>query len=406
MPQYTQKTKYVVADTYKVTPTPKEIKRVETDTYKVAPTPKVTSKPKKTKHVVADTRKVAPKPKKTKHVVADTHKVTPKPKKSRLKKLGKTCLALVLVLIIATPVYVWLKLDKMEYVTPQEISQGMGVSFDISRENYLGMSGANAMNITIPQGDIYTDKKVVNILLLGTDERSEEYSEARSDSMMILSINKRDNTWKVVSLERAMGVLIPNRQPDWLTHTFSYGGPELVLATVRNHLKLDIDKYVRVNFAVFEDVVDAMGGIEISITDKEAEYLIHTCGGSFGIGLQEFNGEFALQYARMRKIDNDWKRVERQRKVISAMVTKAKTLNPIELNNLANVALGGIQTNLTKAEMSSLILHAPFLINKEMEQLTVPVEDSFYTDYDNTGKSMYIVDFQRNADVLHELFYN
>ena len=316
------------------------------------------------------------------------------------KKFAVTVICLALIISLAAAGFIWLKLDKINYVTPQEISREMGVEFDTSLENYESMSGGI---IQTADGELFSQKDVINILILGTDERTQEFSDARSDSMMILSINKKKNTWAVVSLERAMAVLIPGRSPDWLTHTFSYGGPELVLATVRSHLKIDIDRYVRVNFSAFETIIDALGGIDISITDTEAIYLNTMCGGSFGIGEQHLNGEFALQYARMRKPDSDWQRVQRQRNVIAVVAQKIKQLNIFQLNSLANEVLPLVQTNLTKPEMFSIILHAPFLLHKEMRQATIPLEGTYSAYTDETGKSMYIADFNANAEALRRI---
>lgn len=321
-------------------------------------------------------------------------------KRGGFKKFAVTVLCLLIAVSLAAGGFIWLKLDKINYVTLEEISAQMGVDFDTSLENYESMSGGL---IQTAQGELFSKKGVINILILGTDERTQEFSSARSDSMMILSVDKIKNTWSVVSLERAMAVLIPGRSPDWLTHTFSYGGPELVLATVRSHLKIDIDRYLRINFSAFETIIDAIGGIDISLTDTEAIYLNTLCGGNFGIGEQHLNGEFALQYARMRKPDSDWHRVQRQRNVIAVTAQKIKKLNILKLNSLADTVLPLVQTNLTKGEMFSLILHAPFLLHKEMRQATIPIEGTYTPYNDENGKSLYLVDYQANAEALRRI---
>ena len=110
-------------------------------------------------------------------------------------------------------------------------------------------------------GDIYKDKNYLNILLIGTDERTEKFSNnARGDSCMIMSIGKKDGSMKLISLERGMGVPILDGkykgQYDWLTHTFRYGGADLMMREVRECFKLDVERYIRVNLATFKKVRD------------------------------------------------------------------------------------------------------------------------------------------------------
>lgn len=325
-------------------------------------------------------------------------------KKRPWLRAGTVLLALVLAVCAAGAAYLYIKLGKLTYVTPQEITAQMGAAFDTGLENYERLSAAGSVKIA--PGEIYHDPAVVNILLLGTDERTEEYSTAaRSDSMMILSINKRNNTWSLVSLERAMGVIVPGRSDDWLTHTFSYGGPELVLATVRSHFKLDIDKYIRINFSAFEKAVDALGGVDIGLTYAEATYLNAWCGGAFTEGAQHLDGKFALDYARMRKPDSDWKRVQRQRNVVAAMIDGIKQQGFFALDHLLDEALPLIQTNLTRGELMGLALHAPFLLGKEMRQTTLPAEGTFGNRISPDGRSLYDVDYEENARLLRELLY-
>ena len=109
--------------------------------------------------------------------------------------------------------------------------------------------------------DIYKDKNYLNILLIGTDERTERFSNnARGDSCIIMSIGKKDGSLKLTSLERGMGVpILEGRYEgkyDWLTHTFRYGGADLMMREVRECFKLDVERYIRVNLATFKKVRD------------------------------------------------------------------------------------------------------------------------------------------------------
>ena len=260
-------------------------------------------------------------------------------------------------------------------------------------------------------GDIYKDDNYLNILLIGTDERTEKFSNnARGDSCMIMSIGKKDGSLKLTSLERGMGVPILDGkykgQYDWLTHTFRYGGADLMMREVRECFKVDVERYIRVNFATFKKGIDSVGGIDITLTTAEADFLnfatVRTC---YAVGENHLDSEAALAYARCRKIDSDWHRIERQRNVIQAVVTKTKDLSITELNDLLNNVLPLVQTNLTKLEITELLLLAPKYRGVTIQQMTIPIKGSYGGMKGLGGRSLFSVDFDTNAKALREFIY-
>lgn len=275
----------------------------------------------------------------------------------------------------------------------------------------LGITEANLTDM-----EIFSDTDVFNILLLGTDERTENLAKnARADSIMILSIDKENKTMKLVSLQRGMGVPIlegPYKgQYDWLTHCFRYGGAELMLKEVQECLRVDVDRYVRVNFDSFEDIIDAIGGVDIELTLMEAKglngevrtnaYANHTMYE----GMNHLDGHDALEYSRLRYIDSDWKRIQRQRNVIQAVVHKATDLSLLELNDVANKILPMINTNLTKTEILELVLFAPNIIGADIEQMSIPKKGTYGGMKGMGGRNLYAVDFEANATILREFLY-
>lgn len=261
---------------------------------------------------------------------------------------------------------------------------------------------------------IYSDNDVLNILLIGTDERSNSFStNARSDSMILVSINKAKNTVKLVSLERGMGVPILEGdyagQYDWLTHIFRYGGANLLVKTVRTCFNLDLDKYVRVNFNSVRQVVDMIGGIDMYLSEAEANALDIDGTGyeeyTAGAGVYHLDGEKALSYARLRSIDSDWQRVARQRNVIMAVVQRMKSSNLFELDSLANVVLPLVQTNLSKWEIAELVMYVPSFVNSDFDQMTVPPEGTYGGMTGMGGRGMFAPDFELNSQILHEFLY-
>lgn len=201
-------------------------------------------------------------------------------KSNKKRKSGWIVLACVVIVVSAALAVVWnfyqAKLNLLQYDDGhREIDTEIELPLDDMEIPDLGDAPDNSQqNSELPTGDIVTDKNVINILLLGTDERSKQFSDnARADSIMILSLNKQTHAMKLVSIERGIGVPVPGRNNDWITHTFRYGGAALTMQTVRDCFKVDVDRYIRVNFHAFEEGIDAIGGVDINITNEEANYM-------------------------------------------------------------------------------------------------------------------------------------
>lgn len=317
------------------------------------------------------------------------------------------CILLVVVLVLAGLAWYYLnsKLDKVsrgdgiDYTQPIEDTSILGDDLEID-EKYLDVT-RNGGDIEPPEGDVNEHKDIDNILLIGTDERDEEFTRSRADSMMILSINHRENTLRLVSLERAIGVSVPDVGDDWLTHVFAYGGPELLLQTVRSYFKVDVSRYVRVNFYVFETAITDIGGVEIDLTEDEADWLNDIAQeDKFSEGLNRFDGPTALQYARIRKLDSDWHRIERQRKVIQAAIDQAMTLSLDKIDLLADKLLPMIDTNLTNGEITSLLMEVPTLAGVQAQQMTLPADGTYWSQTLDNGRVIVACDFEQNAEIL------
>ncbi len=178
-----------------------------------------------------------------------------------------------------------------------------------------------------------------------------------------------------------------------------------MLECVQTHFNLDVEKYVRVNFGVFEKLVDAVGGVDIELTETEANALNHKVktntfklSREVSVGMNHLNGYEALQYCRLRYTDSDWIRIRRQRATIAAIKEQSKSLSFRELNGAIDTILPMIQTNMEKGEIFSLILSLPqFLNNNEIEDMTIPASGTFSV--------LTLVDFVENSRILHEFFY-
>ena len=250
-----------------------------------------------------------------------------------------------------------------------------------------------------PEGEVVWNSDVVNILLLGTDQRLPYgHDPGRADAIQIISLNLSTGAVKLISFERGIMVPVPDHDIDLLTHAFRWAGPEYMLSLFRDFFLLDMAGYAQVDFESFIEIIDAMGGIDVELTemeawaiDKQYDYHRHLVEG-----VNHLDGELALKYCRLRSIDSNWHRIERQRTAIQAAMDKAKSLSLKELDALADTVLPLIHTNLTKEQISDLLLHSSRFLGKTADQMTVPLRIP--------GEPAHC-DFQFEAERLQEFIY-
>lgn len=278
-----------------------------------------------------------------------------------------------------------------------------------SKINYHELAGL--------KGEPLQDDGVINILLIGNDSR-ENGEDGRSDAMILLSVSTRTNTIAMTSLLRDMYVEIPDHSGNRLNAAYSFGGPELLLETVEQNLGITVNRYVQVNFEAFANLVDAVGGVDLELSSGEKElvngYLNEyneLTGKSYGTdyledlsdGMVHLNGPQALAYTRNRYMGTDFGRTERQRKVLTEVAHRLPRAL-IHPRALENGLLPNLTTNLTSLECYRLTLMAPFMVNYEMKNGSIPLEGTYH---DATIRKMAVleVDLDANRKYLQELLY-
>lgn len=210
-----------------------------------------------------------------------------------------------------------------------------------------------------------------NIALLGIDSRADDYGLGnRSDCMMIASINQETNEIELISVYRDTYVYVMEngtKRLDKITHAYSYGGAQNTLKSLNEAMDLNITEFVTVNFDAVIAAVDSLGGVYIDIDKSEIKYVndyIDATSESSGVksshithsGRQKLDGVQAVSYTRVRyTAGGDYKRTERMRTVVEAMLSKAKTLNVGQLNSFADTILPKIRTNISTSEIWGLI---------------------------------------------------
>ncbi len=251
-----------------------------------------------------------------------------------------------------------LSFDEASFGTEEQTSERMKGS--ISEE-------AAAQSVTLPQGEAETAEEIVNILFLGTDARIPGTSDpGRADSTMLCSLNTKTGDVKLISFERGIYVPIPDMGQDLLTHAYHWGGPALSQSIIEECFLLDVAGYAQVDFENFKLVVDTIGGVDIELNDAEAHAL------NLPVGVNHLDGVQALSYCRLRSIDSDWERQARQRTTIKAALKQIRNLSLSELDATLNTILPLIHTNLSKIQISRLMLSAARFIRGNVSQLQVP----------------------------------
>ena len=206
---------------------------------------------------------------------------------------------------------------------------------------------------------------ITNIAVFGMDHDgdSTDSSMDRSDAIKILSINTLTNSIKVTSVQRDTLVWIPDPVNDFSkwNHAYWWGGPQLALKTLNMNLDLDITEYISVSFEAVEALVESIGGIDVSLSQEEVWAIIYDRGVALedrGTGIYHLNGKQALAYARIRSIDDDYSRMERQNKVIKAVVASIKSLEIRNIETAVKNVLPYIETNITNGEIKRMALTA------------------------------------------------
>ncbi len=249
-----------------------------------------------------------------------------------------------------------------------------------------------------------SDSQVYNILLIGADPREGE-TNGRSDAMIILSVNKRTHKIHIVSLERALYVDIPGRDFYMLNASYSYGGSKLLRETIEKNLRVHIDDYVRIDLTGFVAAIDTVGGLDISLTDKEVGDINSRFGISLLAGMNHLDGNLALAYSRIRKIDSDYARTGRQRKVIECLISKMGQLDPVTLDATLRQILPNVKTNLSAERVIGLAIDALTFKDYPISQLLIPIKGTYETI---VVRNMQVVqfDFAQNVAALQSFLYD
>lgn len=236
------------------------------------------------------------------------------------------------------------------------------------------------------------DAKRLRVLLIGTDAYQPD-DAGRSDTMLLVQVDLETGALKMVSFLRDLYVAIPGHGKTRLNAAYVYGGAPLLAQTLGVSFGAWADRYVAVNFSLMVTVVDRMGGITVAVSEAERKQLnsilkFYNRKNGFRekdqllseAGTQRLSGKQALCYSRIRKIDSDFQRVNRQRKVLEGIYARLRELDALSLAALATELFGQVATDMTLSDVVGLV---PVLLRMDgvtFESLTVPVQGGYHSD--------------------------
>ena len=281
----------------------------------------------------------------------------------------------------------------MEDFEPDERTQGKEDTMDPDQVEW---SDIKAMQ----------DPNVKNILLIGQDRRPGETGRTRSDSMIIVSINKNKNIVTMVSLMRDMYVPIPGYSDNRINAAYAFGGMSLLDEVIKGNFGVVIDGNIEVDFDGFTRAMSKIAPLEIDLKDYEASYLNSwNSGWNLHAGINALNADQLLAYARIRHVGNaDYERTERQRRILNAAFAKIKTMSATDIYNLVDSVMPSLTTDMDNGEIMGYVTY--YLANRPgmAGDYRLPVDKSF-RDEIIRGMMVLVPDLQYNAKMLQLYLY-
>jgi len=253
-------------------------------------------------------------------------------------------------------------------------------------------------------------------LLIGQDKR-EGQSRQRSDSMILATLDKDQKTISLTSFMRDLYVAIPGYSSTRINAAYAYGGMDLLDETLTQNFGVEIDGNVEVDFEVFQVLVDKVGGIDLELTQAEADYI---CGRDQSVlypqplrtdwdlqeGMNHLDGEQALIHARNRSIGNsDYRRTERQQEVLMAAFEKVKDLSAFSIAGLVKDVLPLVTTDLSFTEIIGYVMDVMSIGTGDIATYRIP-EDGAYTPQTISGMQVLVPDLEQNRKYLQQVLYH
>ena len=306
-------------------------------------------------------------------------------------------------------------MEEEEELTDSQIRAAIERDFDgnIIEEGFISGNLLDEIAALMYMDQIFEREEisdsVINILFLGDDARIHQ-SRGRSDTMILISYNRDSRTISLTSFMRDVLVPISLTSSYWnrINTMHAIGGPGRAINLLNNLFSLDIQRYAVVRFTGVFMLIDALGGLELYLRDDEAAVInrIFPDFDEVSAGYNLLNGRQVLAYSRMRIVDHDLARTQRQRNVLSAILYKVLDTHSIrDIISIVTFALDHVETNIPLSELISIGMDLFTGPRPIIEELRIPIDGSFNHARYN-GANIFIMDFGENITALHESIYN
>ena len=249
------------------------------------------------------------------------------------------------------------------------------------------------------------------LLILGIDQPGDSL-KGRSDTMILAVLNTRQNSLKLVSFMRDLYVKISGSGHNRLNAAYAFGGEKKLRKTLEDNFGIAADGYLAVNYSLMADLVDAIGGVELTVEEYELKPLNGILGYyNYQRGIPENEGMLAvsgtcvltglqaMSYARIRKTDSDFERVGRQQRVIQAIYRQIQQASAEQIIDAISGFIGSVGTDVSLSDALSLLKDIIRLDQLEIETLSIPVKGAFSSQV--IRDTYYLVpNLKRNREAL------
>ena len=340
---------------------------------------------------------------------------TKRPMKKKTLIVLCVVLAIVLVLLIVGAIYMDSMLGLIgrqpgnETMSSSEYEEWLKQQSESRPEGYEAMDPNN-----IDWGSIANPLEmgdgIVNLLLIGQDRRADEGARARSDAMILCTINKNTNTITMTSFMRDMYVQIPGYQDNRINTSYFLGGSSLLNKTLMTNFGVTVHGNIEVDFYGCMEAIDVLGGVDIELTQAEANYLnkhgnwevTNEAKWNLQAGVNHLTGSQAVAYARIRAIGNDYARTERQRKVLTALLEGCKGLSVTEMDSLFRKILPNITTDMTNSELLGYVWAVfNMLSDLKIENSRIPADGTCRETW-ISEMAVLLPDLEANREILQK----
>lgn len=338
-------------------------------------------------------------------------------KKTSGKKIALIIIVILLALVLAVMAgaSIWInsmlgKIDRVSETEPtlsdeeiEMILQETDVPIDMEIEEEYTMEATEPQETEAPVETvplIEEEDHIINVLLIGQDARPGQ-GRQRSDTMILCTINTEKKTLVMTSFLRDLYVDIP----DWngksyddnrLNVNYAFGGMGMLDECLKMNFGVVVDHNLAVNFSGFERIVDILGGVGIYLSDAEAGHL------GLPSGWNHLDGHNALRYARIRKLDSDFGRTNRQRTVLKALLEKVRNSSLKNLLRLTDTIFPLISTDMENDEIVDLVMEIfPILPELEVSTQHIPAKDSYQGKYIR-GMAVLVADMEATRQLLRD----